>query len=133
MNEFLQVMFGPAFLEFCGNLFTLVPVVAPAVLLIAIIVDGAKKAKILPNGYAPVLSGVLNAAVFLVYYLAGPDRTAQIDGIIKAVTVFAPFIVGYAASVFSTAKAHNAMVEAGFGYSYSEEAWKKKYPEQAGG
>lgn len=106
-------------LGFGNSLLALVPVMGFAAPLIAFIVDTAKRAK-LPDGYAPLLSGLLNFAVFAVLYFVGEAHRAQVQDVVQLLTQIAPVIVALFISLLGTAKAHDLLSAVGIGFSHAD-------------
>lgn len=109
------------FLAFINSLAGLVPVVAFGVPLIAIIVDAAKAGgKGLPDGYAPLVAGLLNVGLYAVVYFAGPDNTVKVQNVVQGLTLIAPVVLGAVMTAIGAAKLHTVLKPVGFGFSHAD-------------
>lgn len=106
------------FLQFTVHLLGLVPAVALFAPLIALVVDFLKRAGALPDGYAPLASGVLNLLAYALVWFAGESK--DMTTIVNAVTALAPYIFALFLSLLATARAHKAAVGIGIGYSHAK-------------
>lgn len=104
--QFLEVVLG------------FVPVVAGAGALIAFLVDQAKRFGLLPDGKAPLVSLILNAAVWVAFYFAGEDNAAAVQGGIDAIYIIAPYIATLIVALLGTEWAHGLLTGIGVGYSH---------------
>jgi len=104
-------------MEFVNGLLALVPVVAFAAPLIAFVIDTTKRFG-LPDGYAPLVSGLLNLALYAVVYFVGEAHADQVQTVVEAVTMLAPVIVALFVSLLGTTGAHKALELIGIGYSH---------------
>jgi len=104
-------------MEFLNDLLVLVPVIAFAAPLIAFLVDTFKRFG-LPDGYAPLISGVLNLGMYAALYFLS-DQEAEIQTVIEAMYQLAPIILALFVSVLSTKSAHDLLEKVGIGFSYS--------------
>ncbi len=96
----------------------LVPVVAFAAPLIAFLVDQAKRAG-LPDGFAPLVSGVLNLVFFaLLFFL--PNEAERIEDYTGAVYAFAPYVVALLVALISSSWVHDRLTAVGIGYSHTD-------------
>lgn len=106
-----------AFLAFVSVLAGLVPAVATFAPLIAYVVDALKRIG-LPNGYAPLASGLLNVAAYALVYFATDAQRAEFPNAVAAILAVAPYVVAVLASVLATPAIHDALVARGFGYTH---------------
>jgi len=105
------------FVKFIEALLEMVPQVAFAAPVIAILIDQLKRVG-LPDGYAPLASGLLNLTFFaLVYFL--PEREGDIATIAEAAAQLAPFVVSFVLSLLTAAKVHQLTEPIGIGYSHT--------------
>lgn len=112
------------FLVFVNVLLGFVPAVAGAAIAIAAIVDGLKKLGWLPDGYAPLASGLLNLAVFVALFFLGDEYGKEIQSTMDAIAIVAPVVVSLLIALLSTSKAHDLLTGIGLGFSYSDHADK---------
>jgi len=109
-------------LNFLLNLSGLVPVVAVGVFPIAFIVDLLKrlpKPLTLPNGWAPLASGILNLALFTAFFFLNNKHDEVLTGALQAFATMSPFILMLFMSMLGTSGAHNKLTDHGLGYSYA--------------
>ena len=71
------------FLEFVSEVLGLVPIISFGAPLIAFLVDTLKRFG-LKDGFAPLASGLLNAILYTVVWLAGDDNLAGVQTIVEA-------------------------------------------------
>lgn len=105
---------------FLLELLSYVKVVPIAVPVIALLVDMLKRLPgkyALKDGYAPLVSGLLNLGVYAAYFFLTDKQDAFLDGILNGLTVLGPFILTLFGSVLGTASAHTSLASAGIGYS----------------
>jgi hypothetical protein len=108
------------FLVFVNVLLGFVPAVAGAAVAIAVLVDGLKKLGWLPDGYAPLASGVLNLAVFVALFFLGDQYGKEVQSVLDGIAIVAPVLVSLLIALLSTSKAHDLFNSIGLGYSYSD-------------
>ena len=116
--QFLQAIFGPATIEFLKGLFALVPVIGFGVPLIAFIVDTAKRFG-LQDGWAPLVSGLLNLVLYGIVYFVGQENSDKVETVVNAIYALAPIILGLFINLVLTPKAHTKLAAVGVGYSHS--------------
>jgi hypothetical protein len=103
------------FVSFVDALLDLVPAVAFGAPLIAILVDAAKRVG-LPDGYAPLASGLLNLILYgVLFFLKG--REGEVQTIVEGLTALAPFILSLFVGLLATAGSHKKLLNIGVGYS----------------
>jgi len=108
------------FVEFIEALLEMVPQVAFAAPVIAILIDQLKRVG-LPDGYAPLINGVLNLVFFTILYFA-PEAENDIATITGAFEVLAPYIVSIILSIVGAAKVHKLLLPTGVGFSHTPKA-----------
>lgn len=116
---------------FADALLALVPVVAFGAPLISVIVDTAKRAG-LKDGAAPLLSGVLNLALYALVFFAGDTRKGEVESVVQALTLVAPIVAGYFVSLLSTAQAHELLAKIGIGFKNSQREKPVNAPQPVG-
>lgn len=104
------------FLSFIATLLGFVPVVAAVAPLVAFLVDTAKRFG-LPDGYAPLASGLLNLLVYALFYFVELDEAA-VQNVVEAILAIAPYIVALLISLFGSAWAHQQLAKIGVGYRH---------------
>jgi len=107
------------FLTFVEVLLGFVPAVAGAAIAIAALVDGLKKLGWLPDGYAPLASGILNLVVFVALFFLGDQYGKEVQSVLDGIAIIAPVIVSLLIALLSTSKAHDLLTSIGLGVSYS--------------
>lgn|SRR5574341_267559 len=105
-----------ALLDFVFILLGLVPAIGAAAPLIALIVDALKKAGVISDGYAGLVSAGLNFVVFALIYFLGAEK---VEGVIAVLVSIAPFVLGLFVSAVVSGLAHKVAVALGFGYNKS--------------
>ena len=108
------------FITFLEALLDLVPEVAAAASFIAVVIDQLKRVG-LPDGYAPLVNGVLNLVFFTILYFA-PEAENDIATITGAFEVLAPYIVSIILSIVGATKVHKLLLPTGVGYSHTPKA-----------
>jgi hypothetical protein len=110
-------------LAFLLELCDLIPAVAFGAPFIAFVIDLLKRLPkySLPDGYAPLVSGLLNLALYAALFFF-KDKQDAITGIVQALNTLAPFILMLFTSTLVTAGAHDKLANRGLGYSYTGEA-----------
>lgn len=108
------------FLVFVNVLLGFVPAVAGAAVAISIIVDGLKKLGVVKDGYAPLVSGVLNLIVFTALFFFGDQYGKEVQSVLDGIAIVAPVLVSILIALLSTSKAHDLFNSIGLGYSYSD-------------
>lgn len=103
-----------ALLDFVFVLLGLVPVIGAAAPLIALIVDALKKAGVLSDGYAGLVSAGLNFVAFGLIYFFGAEKVEGVIGVLLSLT---PFVLGLFASAVASGLWHKVAVKLGFGFS----------------
>ena len=109
-------------LQFVELLLGLVPVVAGGSVAIAVIVDALKKIGLLPDGRAPIVSLVLNFALYVALYFLGDQYGADIQSVLDNIVIVAPVIVSILLTLLGSSKVHDLLVGIGLGFSYSPPA-----------
>ena len=104
--------------DFMSVLLGYVPAVMVAAPLIAFVIDQAKRFG-LPDGYAPLVSGLLNLAAYAALYFAGAEHQGDVETVIEAITMIAPIVVALFTSALASNAAHNLLMWAGLGYSHN--------------
>lgn len=99
---------------FVTDFLSFIPLMIGAAPVIATIIDIAKRFG-LKDGYAPLVSSVLNAGAYALYYFAD-DRRADVDNVLSGINLLAPYVAGLFVSLLSTNWAHNVLAKAGIGY-----------------
>jgi len=107
------------FLVFAETLLGFIPAVAGAAIAIAALVDGLKKLGWLPDGYAPLASGLLNLVVFVLLFFLGDQYGKEVQSVLDGIAIIAPVIVSLLIALLSTSKAHDLLTSIGLGVSYS--------------
>jgi len=107
------------FLVFIETVLGFVPAVAGAAIAIAALVDGLKKLGWLPDGYAPLASGLLNLSVFVALFFLGDQYGKEVQSVLDGIAIIAPVIVSLLIALLSTVKAHDLLTSIGLGVSYS--------------
>ena len=102
--QFLQVFLG----------LVAVPAAAP---VLAVFIDFLKKVG-LPDGFAPLVSGLVNVAVYAILFFAGKENTEMVGSFLDAFVLVAPYIFALFLSLVATAKAHDVLTPMGYGYSH---------------
>ena len=105
-----------ALLEAALNLVPLVAVAAP---LIALLIDLGKRFKWIGDGNAGMWSLILNAAFWVGLHFAaqsGVEKPAT--DLIVAVAAFAPVVVAFVLALVTANSVHKLAAKRGFGYSY---------------
>jgi len=115
------------FLVFVNVLLGFIPAVAGAAIAIAAIVDGLKKIGWLKDGYAPLASGLLNMAVFVILFFLGDQYGKQVQSALDAIAIVAPVIVSLLGALLATNGVHNLLTGIGFGFSHSDKAAVAKF------
>lgn len=105
------------FIVFFSTLAGFVPVVVAFAPLVSYLVDIAKRIG-LPNGYAPVLSGLLNVAAWVLVFFSTDEQIANYPNVVSGILAVAPYIVALVASLLATPLLHDALTAKGFGYSH---------------
>lgn len=105
------------FIVFFSTLAGFVPVVVAFAPLVSYLVDAAKRIG-LPDGYAPVLSGVLNLAAWVLVFFSSDEQIAQFPNVVAGVLAVAPYVVALVASLLATPLVHDALTDKGFGFSH---------------
>jgi len=108
------------FVAFLEAVLDMVPEVAFAAPLIAVLIDQAKRIG-LPDGFAPLMSAALNFAFFTVLYFL-PESEADVATLAGAFETLAPFVVSFVLSLLAAAKVHQLTKPIGIGYSHPEPA-----------
>lgn len=103
--------------DFLSVLLGFVPKVAEAAIVIAVLIDCAKRLKILPNGYAPLASVVLNLIAYILFYFFG-EHSDVIVSVIGVIASTAPVVTALLVSLLSTKLVHDLLVKIGVGYSF---------------
>lgn len=106
------------FLAFVAVLLALVPVIAFGSPLIAFIVDTLKRIG-LPDGFAPLASGLLNLALYAVVFFVGPEHEGEVKNVVDGLLLIAPVVLALFTGVIATVKAHQKLAAAGVGYNHS--------------
>jgi hypothetical protein len=106
------------FVGFLSSLLGFVPVVGFGAALIAFVVDTGKRLG-LPDGYAPLVSGGLNLALYGLLFLGNDAQDARLQNAVAAINLIAPYVVALFMSVLTTVKAHQHLAAAGIGYSHN--------------
>jgi hypothetical protein len=104
------------FLAFFSSLAGLVPVVAVFAPLFAYVTDTAKRLG-LPDGAAPIVSGILNLAGYALVFFSSDATKAQFPSVVAGILAIAPYLVALVAGLLATPLAHNALLAAGHGVS----------------
>ena len=104
-------------LAFLAALAALVPVVSTVAPLVAFVVDTAKRIG-LPNGYAPLVSGLLNLLAFAAMFFLTDAQKAQIPDAVAGILAVAPFVVALLISVLATPVVHDMLTAKGLGFSH---------------
>ena len=107
-----------ALLGFLVNLSGLVPVVPGGALFFAFVVDQLKRFGVVKDGYAPLVSGALNLALYTILYFASDKQDELVLGIIQALNSLAPFVLALFVSLIGTAIAHDKLSARGLGFNY---------------
>lgn len=105
---------------FVTEVLSFLPLIVGAAPLIATLIDIAKRFG-LKDGYAPLVSSVLNAGAYALYYFSD-DRQADVDSVLSGVNLLAPYLAGLFVSLLSTNWAHNMLAKAGIGYHQKKAA-----------
>lgn len=93
-----------AVLDFITTLLGFVPEVAPAAVLIAVLIDGAKRLGWLADGYAPLANVVLNVIAYSVFYVAGDDGASDVVALIGGLELILPVLIAALLSNFTHSK-----------------------------
>lgn len=107
-------------LAFLSSLLSLVPAVALAPPLIAFALDVSKRFGWLKDGYAPLISGAINLALYAALYFAGPDNAAKVANVVTAIVSVGTVILSVLTSSLVTNLWHNGLNWAGMGFSHSK-------------
>lgn len=102
-------------LAFFVTLLTLVPAVGFGAPTIALLVDTAKRVG-MPSKFSPLMSLVLNLALYAIVYFTGPEKRGQVEGVVAAIYAVAPFILALFVSLIMTVRSHKGWVTTGIGY-----------------
>lgn len=103
-------------LAFLETVLKFVPTVAVAAGVIALIVDFLKRIGVLPDGYAPLASLILNAAAWVLVYLFGDVAVGEVT---EPLAQILPYVFSLLVSLGITEWAHNIYTPKGLGYSFS--------------
>ena len=90
-----------AVLEFVTELLNFVPQVAPAAVLVAILIDGGKRLGWLPDGYAPLANAVLNVLFYTGFALVGEEGAADLIAVIGGMELVLPVVIAALLSNFA--------------------------------
>lgn len=109
-------------LEIIEKVLGMFPEMAIASAFIAVFIDLVlKKLLKMPDGYAGLAAGVLNAIVWIAVMLAGDAAVGDIKNILDALTLLLPYIVAALLGLIGSDMAHTYAVTKGLrvGFSYS--------------
>lgn len=115
MDAFLDTQFYSFLLE----MFDLIPIVAGVSVFISVLIDQLKRLKILPDGYAPLVSGGLNLIFYIVLYFLSDSQDAELIGFFENIAYVMPYLVSIFLSLGIGEWAHRYFKQKGIGYSYS--------------
>ena len=105
---------------FLDKLLALLPLVVVAAPIIAFFIDLGKRVG-LPDGLAPILSGVLNAGVLVVLFVFGDQGVIVIKKVNDLIVVVGPAVTIWVLSVLASPKFHELLKGAGLGFSHPVE------------
>lgn len=115
MDAFLDTQLYSFLLE----MFDLIPVVAGVSVFISVLIDQLKRLKVLPDGYAPLVSGGLNLVFYIVLYFLSDAQDAQVVGIFGDIATVMPYLVSLFLALGVGDWTHNYFKQKGIGYSYT--------------
>lgn len=112
-------------LAFLLTICTLIPAVPAGAPAFAAIIDIWKRLPGrfgLKNGWAPLVSGLLNLALFTALFFLNNEGDKMVESLLGAVTALSPYILMLFVNLLATAGAHDKLVGIGVGKSHSGEA-----------
>lgn len=104
-------------IAFMDKFAALLPLLAVAAPLVAFVIDLLKRVK-LPDGTAPIVSGVLNAGVLVLLFVYGDEGVTAIKKANDLIVIVGPAITVWVGMVLTAPKWHDLFKAIGLGFSH---------------